>query len=218
MAEGADFTLNTQLFRKAVEKVPKLLFTSLKYGFQIIGDDFEKAMAPQFGNPLSGKWKRQPAPDKLANRTGNLQRSQRQVVSGTNLGNLKLRATIGNALTKDYASIQETGGTIRPKKPGGFLTIPMPKNLTGAGRVRVKNPKGKENIFLLRKGSRAFLVRKSTSAESGLEFLFTLKKQVKIPARLGFNKTWNSRKFQNNIVSTVQKRMVKALDVAGLLE
>ena len=208
--------LDTASLRKAFKEVPKLLSTSIKFGYEQIGDDFAEAMSKRFEGSLTGPWKRQAASNQLANRTGNLRRSQRQTVTGSNLDSLKLRATIGNALTAPYAAIQEEGGTVRPKKAGGFLTIPMPDNLTPAGRTKVTRPRSDPSIFVLRTNGRAFLVRKSASGE-GLEFLFMLKKQVKIPARLGFGETWTSPKFKENIQRRLQERVDKALRVAGLL-
>ncbi|MHC5035434.1 MAG: hypothetical protein ACYTFZ_10400, partial [Planctomycetota bacterium] len=87
--------LDTASLRKAFKEVPKLLSTSIKFGYEQIGDDFAEAMSKRFEGSLTGPWKRQAASNQLANRTGNLRRSQRQTVTGSNLDSLKLRATIG---------------------------------------------------------------------------------------------------------------------------
>lgn len=206
---------DTAKLQLAIKQVPKLLNTSMKEGFEQIGLDFENRMQDRFSGQLTGPWKRNEG-DKLANRYGNLRRSIRKPVTGTTLNNLKLRATIGDAVTAPYARIQEEGGTVKAKKPGGFLTIPMPANLTPTGRTRVQRPRTDKSIFVLRVDRRAFLVRKSASGE-GLQFLFLLKKQVKIKPRLGFKKTWFSEENRLSIQRTLQFRLDKALKVAGLL-
>ena len=207
--------MDSEKLRQAFDKVPRLLNVSVKEGLRKIGMDFENAMQERFRGQLSGPWKRNRG-DTLANRQGSLRRSIRTPVTGSTLSNMRLRATVGDAISAPYARIQEEGGTVRPKKAGGFLTVPMPDNLTPTGRTKTQRPRSDPSIFVTRVKGNAYLVRKSAGGE-GLEFLFLLKKQVKIKPRLGFKETWFSEGNAKSIQTTLQRRVDKTLKVAGLL-
>lgn len=80
--------------------------------------------------------------------------------------------------TVKYARIHEKGGIIRPRKAKA-LTIPF-RGVKG----RARNYPG---AFIIRsKGGKAFLVRRQGV---GLEWLYTLKQSVRIPARRWLSRT-----------------------------
>lgn len=136
----------------------------------------------------------------LQNRTGSLRRS---------FGKSVLGGTAGKPLTLlvysqgvKYARLQEYGGTIRPKRAKN-LTIPLDDALTGSGAPRYTSARDllsrypedvffftskKGNTFLASYGKPGGKRRK----EEDVQLLYILKKQVEVPARLGFRDTWTS--------------------------
>ena len=90
---------------------------------------------------------------------------------------------VGTAKEVKYARIQEKGGVIKPKR-AKMLTIPFrgvkgkASNYPGAFIVKKKSGK----MFIAKKKGR------------GLQPLFTLKKQVRIPARRWLSRTINEMK------------------------
>lgn len=206
-------TFNTKAMEKAMKAVPKLTRRSLVFRLGNIGDEFERRMDKKFTATLSGEFRSNNTKTKLANRTGTLRATMAHKVRDDGK-DLTLRNTIGNAATAHYVHIQEEGGIIKPKRAKA-LTIPLPDNMTAAGRPRFKKASEVEGLFLLKTNGKAFLVRKAPSGE-GLEFLWMLKKSVKIPARLGFVRTWRTKSMQKFARDELNAGVRKALVKAGL--
>tara|TARA_R110002167_G_scaffold26380_3_gene90876 strand:- start:7660 stop:8316 length:657 start_codon:yes stop_codon:yes gene_type:complete len=208
---------DSKRYLKAQAKVPNLLRTSLGFRFQKIGDEFERLMDRRFTGKPSGALGVNNTKNKLINRTGSLRRSMSFKVLGASTGTadgLVLRSSIGNARTANYVFTQEFGATIKAKGDG-WLTIPLPDNKTAAGRVRFKKASDVPGLFKITANGKQFLVRKSLSGE-GLDFMFILKKEVTIPARLGFTKTWRSKAMRRFRAVEIDAGIRKALSKAGL--
>lgn len=211
-------TFDSKRYLKAQAKVPNLLRTSLAFRFDKIGDEFERLMDKRFTGKPSGVLGVNNTKSKLINRTGSLRRSMSFKVLGASSGSadgLVLRSSIGNARTANYVFTQEFGATIKAKGDG-WLTIPLPDNKTAAGRVRFEKASSIPGLFkITAKSGKQFLVRKSLSGE-GLDFMFILKKEVTVPARLGFTKTFRSKAMQRFRAVEIDAGIRKALSKAGL--
>lgn len=210
---AASITFNTKALERAMKALPKVTRKSLRFRLDKIGDEFERRMDKRFTAVLSGEFRANNTKNKLANRTGTLRATMAHKVRDVGK-DLTLRNTIGSAATRHYVHIQEKGGIIKPKRARA-LTIPLPDNLTAAGRPRFQKASEVEGLFLLKLNGKAFLVRKAPSGE-GLEFLWILKSSVKIPARLGFVRTWRSKSMQSFAREELNAGVLKALKRAGL--
>lgn len=125
----------------------------------------------------------------LHSRTGELGRSWRFSTFGTYLGD------IGSSTytSSPYALIHETGGTIRAKRayrnlPGGpYLNIPSQANQTPSGVMR------RSARDVLTSGGYIVPIKNAGKARfaviQGGKAMFWLVKEVKLPARLGFEET-----------------------------
>lgn len=139
--------------------------------------------------PSAGRG-RQTSRDQLGSRSGMLRRSIGFRVTPST--GLSASAEVGTFKRKEalrYAYAHEYGATIRPRKPGGFLTIPLPASLTPLGVARWtaaelrdgrgfdtwvdENDEGKLLIYGVRTGAKRARVLA----------LFLLVRQVKIPPR-----------------------------------
>ena len=129
----------------------------------------------------------------LKRRSGRLSQSisSRVLGAGGPLAQLKMRGVSAGA---PYAHAHEFGATIKPKKPGGALTIPTDDNLTPAGQPRYPSARAlfeqdPANTFILRLKSsgKAYIVRRTAD---DLKFLWRLEREVTLPARMGFFETW----------------------------
>jgi hypothetical protein len=98
----------------------------------------------------------------------------------------------GGKLAEKYASIQDTGGTIKAK--GKYLTVPFP-----GVKGRAKDYPGS---FVIKTHGNLFIVKekyghrgggKYVGAYRGLQWLFVLKKQVTLPATHWFSSVINRR-------------------------
>jgi|GEM_PF-5941692 len=120
--------------------------------------------------------------------------------------------TVGDRATP-YAGLQEYGGTVRPTR-GKYLTIPLPTAKTSAGalsgsyrlrpgglrrgrngRVRrvFKTDKGETFIFRSKQGNLIIGVkREGTKFDPKRDSIYILKKEVKVPPRLG---AWDAARF-----------------------
>lgn len=132
---------------------------------------------------------------KLRNRSGALRSSVKaSVVGGSTLGSVGVQFTAGSAAA-GYATIQEYGGVVRPKKRK-YLRVPLPAAMTSSGVVRagvkpIRSGSGWRTAdgnptFVRAKNGRAVVYQKKGSA---VEPLFVLKGSVKIKGRLGMRKT-----------------------------
>lgn len=105
-----------------------------------------------------------------------------------------------------YARIHELGGTIRPVKAGA-LTIPMRRKAGARGARASDYP----NAFILRlPGRGAYLVRK---VGTGLDFLFVLKKQVRIRAKHYLERT--QKEEQTKLVQLLNREVQAVIGTGG---
>lgn len=95
------------------------------------------------------------------------------------------RGDLEGAYGSDHVAsrILEEGGTIRPKKKGGYLAIPVFKARTASGGGRPRDYPGL--FFKMSKAGKPMLVRNRAGKRSRfkLEVLFVLRKKVKLEAR-----------------------------------
>ena len=129
----------------------------------------------------------------MRSRTGLLRKSIRPLVAGTTLADLRAGVFAGRFYQGHevaYAPIHEYGGTVVAKNayknvPGGpYLNIPTSANKTAAGVTRLSA----REVF-----SQGGYMVKFKSQKWGVflngQLMYTLHKQVKIPARLGMHKS-----------------------------
>lgn len=152
-----------------------------------------------------------PADQWLQGRSGRLRESIGSVTTGNSLDTLRLK--VFSAGTK-YAQIQESGGTITPKR-AKFLAIPLPAVLTAAGVPDFPSARafidahpgqtfflrteagGTEHLLLMWKqaGSksrkRIGLGNSKAARETAIP-VYKLVKKVTIPPRFGFRKAWDA--------------------------
>ena len=182
--------MRSKAARSAFANAPKLFNRYIKGGFDNIGDEFMLATKQRINRP----WTQINKTNRLSARSGDLANSV-AAHKATGFGDtLRMRVTIGDSDTAHYVWTHEGGPdgkpvTIRPKRVK-WLTIPLPDNLTGAGKVRY--PSAKE----LRKGGRtyrkgrAIFLRKGDEPSDNDPALWALVKKVTIKPRLKFRDTW----------------------------
>jgi len=148
--------------------------------------------------------------ENLKVRTGMLRRSIQYQISGNKLSDL--RASVFSAANVGgekvlYAPVHEFGATIKAKKayariPGGpYLNIPTSENKTPAGVTRMKA----REVF-----AQGGYIKRFRSGGFGVflpgnRLMFTLKKQVEIPARLGMVEACEEQ------ITTILSNLVNAL-------
>lgn len=123
----------------------------------------------------------------LKARSGSLAGSFSVTETGTTAATWSM--TVGT--TSKYAPMQEYGGTVRPVRKK-WLTIPLDAALTPAGVLRAPAPMWRDTFFARSKRGNLILFQKT--GKKKITPLFVLKKQTKIPARLGFFDTWGEGK------------------------
>lgn len=205
-----ELSIDARKVLRTVHRAPERLKVNMRKALQTSGQEFQRAMRESFGG----------GGDRLRSRTGLLKRSIFYEVSGTELSDLALR--VGSAGVK-YANLQEfgtaglPGGVIRPKKPGGWLTIPIDDNLTPAGapiRPSARDVLRNKNAFFLKtKSGRLYIAEYDGSGRGQLRFLFKLVKQVRVPPRLGLRATWN--RLRPNRVERAVAAAQKSLEEAA---
>lgn len=172
----------------------------LRREFENWGIDWEQRMVARFAGATGT--------GTLRSRSGDLRRSLQKRVNGTSLDDLRLRLTSDGI---SYARIQEFGGEVKPVR-AQYLTIPVLGNVLPTGLARfptaasLEREYGSRTTFFRSRSGALFLgVRGVQSGRAydtggtaaprakrgGLAAFFVLKKGVRIPARLGFHKTWN---------------------------
>jgi hypothetical protein len=171
-SRGLDFLSNE--LEKNPKKLTPILRTNLLEYLQAIAN----ALAKKHGTP----WPGGTTPTTLSKRSGkgvaSIKSSVR--VSGNSLASI--RGLIGGAA---HLRIQETGGTITPKK-SKYLTIPLPAALNANGTPKKKSARQWANTFVIKsKKGNLLIVRK---VGTSIEPLYVLKKSVYIPPRLGMER------------------------------
>ena len=196
--------VNTRRLRRAMDRAPRELAKGFANAFDRHAFIFEGHV----------KTKRLQGRPGLIGRTGKLARSigHTRPDRRLKLQNLSVRIFIGNALTP-YARIQEFGGVVRPVNKR-FLTVPLPANLTAGGVPRfpsaaelLSSRPGQTFIARSRAGNPIIGLREGSS----VTWLWVLKKSVRIPARLGFIKAFDSREMRADRRQRLNKAIRDAL-------
>lgn len=156
--------------------------------------------------------------DRLQSRSGRLQQSLGYQLLDSPVASNRSLTGLGLAVFSagvPYAKMQEYGGIQKPKADRKYLVIPLEAALTPAGRARyptgrpasylrqvypgrtfvLKTKRG--DLFIVSRGrpEKPKPIGKGTKARE-LVFLFRIVKQVTIPPRLKFRKTWHSLRAQ----------------------
>lgn len=131
--------IDSAAVRRALTRAPAVLAKHGRRAFEQSGQRFRGLMYERFRASRPGQY------GLLHTRTGRLKGSIGYRVDGDTLDSLQIRVFSSGVA---YANLQEFGGTIRPKAPKQFLTIPLPDNLTAslvarepsAGALRAREP------------------------------------------------------------------------------
>ncbi len=111
----------------------------------------------------------------------------------------------------EIAKLHEEGGTVT-NPSGGKLAVPLRARqelftTTGALRKKFKNVRAIKNIVPIRFNNQTYLTRVKKRSRDILP-LFVLKRQVKIPARLGFYQTWED--MESDAIAIVDRAVIRA--------
>lgn len=193
--------------QKGFESMPRKMLQEFGQAFEDWGEDWRGSMLDRFRGG-----------DGLHTRTGGLKRSLDARVTGKGSPGMKLRLVSGGV---PYARIQEHGGTVKPIN-ARFLAIPLDANKTAAGVPRYPSPRAfiaahPGETFFLRAGGTLLLMwknptkaaAKSSGTGAGAVPLWMFVRQVTIPPRLGFFKTWKQLRYERDA------RMVKIARAMG---
>lgn len=157
----------TEEIKQQLASLPSYLFPRVKQAFQTAIFELNALMVSRTSGGA------------LKRRSGTLSRNFIPKVGGSSLSTLF--AQISN--DTPYAAMHEYGGTIRPVK-AKWLTIPLPKNQTASGVMRKSARRlfSEGNAFI----AKGVIFENRGGKNSKPVPMFALKKQVTIPARLGF--------------------------------
>lgn len=195
----------------ALRRAPREVTREMAGAFRVIGSRFVRFMTKErlrkSGVPTTGD----PRPG-LFRRTGGLARSLNRKVDGAGrINDLKLTVGWLDPRSASIAGVHEFGATIRPKS-SQYLTIPLPAAQTPAGVLR-QPARSYTNAFVFRsKAGNLILARKSGK---GIEPLFVLKREITIPPRLEFQKSWDSERFRRQRLSVISDAINSGLEKAG---
>ncbi len=185
---SARVKINEARLGQALQRDLRRTSRELRRGLDQYGFAFRAKMDARFGAKLSGPFKRNPTgpalAGRLASRSGALRRAIGHVVKGGGR-RILLLVFVGDAVTGRYARTQEFGAVIRGSP---WLTVPLPANLTPTGRTRFLDARSTPGAFFARSGAGNILIGRKT--EGGVEWMWVLKRSVKIPPRLGFIRTF----------------------------
>jgi len=111
------------------------------------------------------------------------------------------------------AAIHETGGIVRNPK-GGRLAVPLSARTEmftkrGKLRRRFRDPRALKGVFPVEINSKDYLVRRKRR-ETEMTPLYVLKASVRLKARLGFFKVWDS--LENFRIVRIQKAVGRVLE------
>jgi len=180
---------------KVPDRLPKV--------FRLEMEKYLKATAEALHRRHGSVWPGGTSSRTLSRRSGDLIKSIRQSVRvrGTRVDDIT--GEIGGAF---YASVHESGATIRPKK-AKYLAIPLPEALDRRGVPLKPGPRDWPNTFVAesKKGNLLIFQRRT----GRIVPLYVLKREVKIPPRLGMGETL--AKGQGFFVDRTIDRMLDAI-------
>lgn len=181
------FLSNSKEFKAMTDSLGRKLFKVAKDGFVDLQETWVSNMKKE---KFQGYYPGPSKGTKLRTRTGALRSSAGGRVTGNKLGSLKALLRIGGGRA-GYARIQEEGGTITAQDK--MLTIPLRQALrpnTGTLKPGAKIRKGPDGYFttmgptfVLNLGGRPVIMVKRKGGD--VVPLYTLRRSVKIPPRLG---------------------------------
>jgi hypothetical protein len=205
----ASFKFNSKQVQKALKRSPDTIAKWVRLALDQHGQVYKREMGKRFSTDAASRKTK----TLLTSRSGALLGSITYVVSGGSLRDLKLTFHVGNRQTIKYAVTQEEGRVILGKP---WLAIPLPAALTGTGRSRIESPKlvmGQPGWFITRTKKGNLLIGRKVGG--GVEFWWVLKRQVKIPARLGFEKTVNSKRLRDDRLKRINNGIIRGLQEAA---
>ena len=158
----------------------------------------------------SGGWPGGTTEGSLSRRTGTLNEAILNSVEVTGSTFLDMEGSIG-APGIPYASIQETGGTIKAKS-GKMLAIPLPAAMTTDGVSMLRSPRDWPNTFV-RKSKAGNLIIFMKLGDRIVP-LYVLKPSVTIPARLGMQATLEAGAgyFVDRAIDSMVKAVTQGAD------
>lgn len=175
---------------RRIREIPKALFDVAGRAMRKTMAGLQQEMVRRSGGGVG----------ELKGRTGELKRSWRFNVIGNTIMTL---AGMVESVGVKYARLHEYGGTIKAKS-GKWLTIPTAANKTPAGVMRMSArmviQQGgffAKNVIFLKQGKAGKPVP-----------MFILKKQVTIPARLGFRE--QAEIYGRKLLGELDKALEKA--------
>jgi len=183
-------TSNSDEFKRMTELLEPQLYKVAREGLVQLQETWVRNMKK---DRFTGYYPGPTRGTRLRARSGHLRSSAGGRVTGKKLDSLKALLRIGGGRA-GYARIQEEGGTITPKK-GTYLTIPLRQALRpGTGTLKpgavIRGDKASGYYtsmgptFILNLGGRPVIMVKKGKRGTMVP-LYTLRRSVKIPPRLG---------------------------------
>ncbi len=209
---SAEFTFDTDAFEKALKRIPKTLSHEIDGALNRIGVAFTAAMDGRFNGTSSPPFWANESDDGLVSRTGHLARSIGfEVQGGTAVHGKSLVLFIGDAIRGRYAATQEFGATITGSP---WLTIPLPDNKTASGVDRYQSAAALRDdpsveSWIQRSKAGNLIIRAKFEEDGEIKNLWILKRQVTIPPRLGFTKTFKAQ--LGNQIRLLNRAVTRAL-------
>ena len=187
-------------FSRAMREVPDDLFRELMAGIKT----HHRRFLLHFKRTRLRKKK---SGDGVQSRSGALRRSFDNAWGGNDLDSMFVQT---HSAGVPYASIQEEGGEIKPRR-GNWLTIPLDAAKTAAGVTR-KPARQWNDTWFWRLPSGALLLMQ----DRGDDFvpLFLLVKKVVLKGTLGFMDTWDAE--LPKLVKIVNKATKSALEAVKI--
>lgn len=165
--------------------------------------NFLNALAGDMRTRHGGAWPGGTGTSTLSKRTGRLVESIAKSVrvTGKFSGAGEVRGQIGSPLV--YASTQEFGATIRPKR-AKWLTVPLPAAMDKRGIMLLPKARDYPRTFIAKSRKGNLLIFQKIGKRKIIP-LFVLKKSVKIPPRLNLGKALElgSKPFGDRVVEKV---------------
>jgi len=143
----------------------------------------------------------------LASRSGKAVQSIRDSVKVTQVGQ-EIQGIIGGVF---YLKSHEYGAVIRARR-SQYLTIPLPAALDSRGVPLKKSAREWADTFVIKSKNNNLLIVQKTA--SGIVPLYVLKKEVRIPRRLGMKEELD--KYVNLFAKFMEQDLQKEFKVRGL--